>query len=88
MRWYARTICSEMHDGIDLFFAQKCGNRTRIRNAPMDKTILFLAGDLLQIGQIAGIGQRVKHDDFVLRILIHPVLHEISTNKPGATGYE
>ena len=37
---------------------------------------------------VAGIGQRVKHDDFVLRILIHPVLHEISTNKPGATGYE
>ena len=42
----------------------------------------------LEIGLIAGVGQRIEYDDAVIRIASHPVRYEIGADKACTSGNE
>jgi len=77
-----------MHDGVDLLFAHKRRDGFSIDNIPLDEPILVVISNALQTCEVSGVRQRIENYDSVLRILPGPILHEISSDESGATGYK
>ena len=78
----------EMHNRVDLLVAQQGLNRLLVDDIAFDESILFVPRDGLETAEIAGIGQRIENDEAIFRILVHPVMHEVSADKTGAAGDE
>ena len=43
---------------------------------------------VVEVGQVAGVGEHVVGDDGVVGVLVHPVAHEVGADEPGAAGHE
>jgi hypothetical protein len=54
----------------------------------MDEFEVCTAMDRRKIFGITGIGQRVEHDNIVIRLRAAPVMHEICTDKACASSDE
>src|SRR5205807_4688732 len=78
----------EVHDGVEALIAQQGFDELRIANVAVDETQIGVILHGIQIGEVAGIGERIEHDQPLARVFLEPVMNEIGTDKSGATGDE
>ena len=76
---------SEVDDGTRLMSVEQLVEQGAVIDVAFDEDMAQVAGQRLQVGQVAGVGQRVEVDD-ALVALREPVEHEVAADETGAAG--
>ena len=77
---------SEVDDAIDLFVLHELVERVKVADVHFHELIVRLAFDVLEVREVARIGQLVKIDNLVFRILVHEKANYVATNEACAAG--
>ena len=77
---------SEVDDAIDLFVLHELVERVKVADVHFHELIVRLALDVLEVREVARIGQLVKIDNLVFRILVHEKANYVATNEACAAG--
>ena len=73
----------EVHDGVhagDDLLQQRL-----VADVAVDEGHALL-GDAGEVVQVAGIGERVQHDDVHVRLVVHHPVDEVASDEPGSAG--
>ena len=74
-----------MNDDIDSL--ERFMNGFWVGNAAVDETVMRrILGDIDKIRRVAGVGERIKVGDDVVRVGAPPITNEVTADKPGASG--
>ena len=65
------TLCSEMNDAVDLIFCEHLTDTLIVADIFTYEEVVRCLLDVLEIGEIACVGQFVQIDDAVVGVLIH-----------------
>ncbi len=82
------TLRGEMHDRIHGVLAQGRQHPVVVADVRVDKAEVGLPLQAVEVGEVAGIGERIVGDQPVLRVAARPVVDEIGTDKAGGAGYQ
>jgi hypothetical protein len=77
---------SQVQNSVQTVLVKQASDEVCIADIPLDQGPIAdtLAGS--QFGRIAGIGQFVQDHNAVLGIMLHPVFHQVRTDKAGSSG--
>ena len=77
---------SQVQNPVEAVLVKQASDELCIADIPLDQGPIAntLAGS--QVGWIARIGQFVQDHNAVLGIMLHPVFHQVGTNKTGSSG--
>ena len=81
------TLCCEVHDRARVVITQQSFNQRRVTNIAMYELHTRRVA-AVEIGAITRVGQCVKHDEFLIRVLRQTMTHKISANKACAASHE
>ena len=76
----------EVDDVVRVILPDERRHKLLVADIAVDKEVPGVVLDILQILQIAGIGQGVQIDDANVRVLFQHIVDKGSSDKPGATG--
>lgn len=79
------TFGSQVDDAVDPLVLHQTVESVEIADVHLHELIVRLVLYVLQVGQIAGIGQLVKVDDTVFRVFIHKQAYYMTTDKTCTT---
>ena len=76
----------EVHHRVRLIFRKNLPQQLFVTDIAVDKHVVRIALDILQIHQVAGIGELIEINNFVARG--NSLKNETGTNKTGSSGYQ
>ena len=76
----------QVDDAVDALFPQQGRDAFEVADVHPDETVVGLVFDILEIGQVAGIGQLVEIDDPVVRIFVHEMTDHVASDEARAAG--
>ena len=76
----------EVDDHVDLMLGQRLGHAFEITDVSLDEHDPIF--DIGEVGPVAGVRQHIEGDDRIVGVALHPVPHEIRSDKAGTTGHE
>ena len=77
-------LSGQMDDAIHLFVLHQLIEGIEVADVHLDKLVVGLVLDVLQIGEVAGIGQFVEVNDVILGILVHEQAHHVTSDEACA----
>ena len=80
------TFRSQVDNSINMILLHQFQHLFIITDVCLDESIVFLVLNILQVGQVARIGQLVQIDDMILRIFVHEKSYHMAADKSGTTG--
>ena len=78
----------QVDDRVYLKTAEKGFDQLGIGDVALDKAVVGRLFDILQVLQIAGVGQFVQIEDPIMRVLVHKMSDHMRTNKTGSSSYQ
>lgn len=78
----------KVDDEIRVILPDERGHKLLVADIAVDKDVPLVVLDVLQVLQIAGIGQGIQVDDANVRILFQHIVDKGGSDKPGAAGNE
>lgn len=75
----------EVHKSIERSVAQQRKHAIAFADVAMFE---LDGGYSVEVGAVAGVGERVEHDDDVVWMALTPATHEVYADEAGATGDE
>ena len=80
------TLGCKVDDAIDLLVLHQLIEGIEVTDVHLDKLVVGTVLDILQIGEVAGIGQLVKVDDLILGILVDEQSYYMAADEAGTAG--
>ena len=80
------TLGGQMDDAVDLLVLHQLIEGVEVTDVHPDELVIRFVLNVLQIGQIAGIGELVEIDDIILGILVHKEANNMASDESGAAG--
>ena len=77
---------SQVDDAIDLLLLHELVEGVEVADVHLHKLVVGAVLNVLQVSEVAGIGQLVEIDDVILGILVHKQAHHVASNEACATG--
>ena len=75
---------SEMDDTVYLLVLHKLIESIEVADVHLDKLVVWLVLDVLEVGKITCIRQLVEVDDFIIWIFVHEEANDMRANKSGS----
>ncbi len=79
------TLGGEMDDAVDVFVLHQFQDTFEVADVHADKAIVGLFLDVLEVGEVACIGQFVEVDNLIVGIFVHKKANNMAADKAGAT---
>ena len=79
-------LSSKMDDAVHMLVLHQLQHTLKVANVHADKLVVGLVLDILQVGEVAGIGQLVEINDFILRILVDKEPDNMAADESGTAG--
>ena len=76
----------EVDDAIDMFILHQFIDPFKVADVHLDKAVVRLVLYVLQVGEVAGIGQLVEVDDLIFGIFVHKKTNNVTADETSATG--
>ena len=76
----------EVDDAIDLLVLHQLVDAVEVADVHPDELVVGFVLDILQIGQVAGVGQLVQVDDSVIGVFVHEEANNMAADEAGAAG--
>ena len=64
-------LCCKVDDAVDVLVLHQLVEGIEVADVHPDELVVRLVLDVLEVGEVAGIGQLVKIDDLVLGIFVY-----------------
>jgi len=77
---------SQVNDAVDLFVLHELVESVEVADVHLHELVVRLALDILEVREVARIGQLVEVDNLVFRILIDKEAHYVAANEACAAG--
>ena len=74
-------FCSEMDDTVNLLALHQLVESGEVANVDLHELVVWLFLDVLQVSQIARIGELVEVDDFIFGIFVYKEAYNMRANK-------
>ena len=78
----------EMDHAVDLIFLHDAAHLVVVADVGPDEGIVGFVLDVLQVGEVAGVGELVEVDDVVVGIFVDEETDHVRTDESGASGDE
>ncbi len=75
----------EVDDAVDVLFLHQLVDAIEITDVHLDELIVGLVLDVLEVGEVAGIGQLVEVDDLVFRVFVDEKSNDMAADEACAT---
>ena len=76
----------QVDDAVHVVFLHELHDAVEVADVRLDEGVVRAVLDVLQVGQVAGVGQFVEVDDVIVRIFVHEQAHHVAADEPGAAG--
>ena len=76
----------QVDDAVHVLLLHQFENAVKVADIHLNKAVVGLVLDVLEVGQVAGIRELVQVNDLVFRVLVHEQPHYVTANKTGAAG--
>ena len=80
------TLGGQMDDAVDLLVLHQLVEGVEVADVHPHELVIRLVLDVLQIGQIAGVGELVEIDDIILGIFVHKEANNMASDESGTAG--
>lgn len=77
---------SQVDNAVDPLFLHQTVEGVEITDVHLHEPVVGAVLYVLQVGQIAGVGQLVKVDDAIIRILVYEQAHDVAAYESGTAG--
>ena len=74
----------EVDDAVDMFVLHQLIDTLEVADVHLDEAVVRLVLDVLQVSEVAGVGQLVEVDDFVFRIFVDEEADDVAADEAGA----
>src|SRR5580698_536757 len=71
----------KVHERVDLFLTKQALDQRGITDVPLYESELDTVHDRLEVRQVAGISERIKHDDSLVGALPEPMMNEVRADE-------
>jgi hypothetical protein len=78
----------KMHHVVEIVTTKEALDQLSVADVAMDELEVFILLHHIEIGPVAGIGERIKHDDQIVRMQPPPIQNEVGADEPRAAGYQ
>ena len=78
----------KMDDAVHLFLLHKGVEAFEVADVHLDELVVRLVLYVLEVFQVAGVGQFVKVDDLVLGIFVDKQADNVTADESGTSGYD
>lgn len=79
------TLRGEMDDAVDVLAAHEIGDSLKIADVGFDESIVGAVFDILQVGEVTGIGQFVDIENVIVGVLVDKKLDYMCADKTGSS---
>ena len=76
----------EVDDAVDLLFAHQCEDAVEVADVHLDEAVVGLVFDVLEVGEVAGIGKFIDVDNPVLGIFLDKQADDVASDEACASG--
>jgi len=73
----------KVDDGVDVVPRDRVAHRGSVADVPLHKRKALVAPHVLQVDQVAGIGEFVVDGHAVVRVLAQHIVHIVGADEPG-----
>ena len=81
-------LSREVHDRVDVLLLHQGRHAVRVADVHFDEPVIRCALDVLEVGEVAGVGQGVEVDDPHVRVAGDPTAHDMRSDEAGTAGDE
>ena len=74
---------SEMDDTVNLLVLHQLIESIEVADVHLDKLIIGLVLDVLEVGEVTSVCKFVQVDDVILRVFVHEEANDMRANKSG-----
>ena len=78
----------EVDDAVHVVLGDDFEDRLEVADVGLDEGVVGLVLDVLEVREVARVGQLVQVDDPVVRILVHEQPYDMVADETGAAGDE
>ena len=78
----------QMDDAVHMFFLHQLQDALKVADVHLDKLVVGLVFNVLQVGQVTGIGELIQIDNPVLGVLIDEQPYDMAADETGSAGDE
>ena len=82
------TLGRQVNHAVDVVFLKYSADRLEVADISTHEHVVRSLLDVLQVGQVAGVGQLVQIYDTVLGVLVHEEAHDVATDEARAARYQ
>jgi len=79
-------FCRQVDDTVDMFVMHELVEGVEVADVHLYELVVRLALDVLEVREVARIGQLVEVDNLVFRVLVHEQANHVATNEACAAG--
>ena len=79
-------LSGKVDDVIEIVLCKQALDQLLVADVALHKDMAGVALNVLQVLEVAGVGQLVKVDQQDLGVLLEHIMHKVGTNKTGAAG--
>ena len=80
------TLGGKVDDAVDLLVLHQLIDTVEVAYVHLDELVVGFVFDVFKVGEVAGIGQLVKVDNLVLRVLVDKQPYHMASNESGTAG--
>ena len=78
-------LCSKVDDAIDFLCLHEGKHSLEVADVHLHEAVVGPVLDVLEVGEVACIGEFVQIDDAVLRVFVHEKAHDMASDEAGAS---
>ena len=82
------TLCCEVDDAVDLLVLHQFVEGIEVADVHLHELIVGLVLDVLQVREVACVGQLVEVNDLVLGVLVDEEAYYVTADETGSTSYD
>ena len=79
-------LCGKVDDAVDIVLLHDGAHAVEVADIGLHEGVVWLVFDILEIGKVACVGEGVKIDNFVLRVLVDEKTNDMRADESGASG--
>ncbi len=76
----------QMDDAVHLFLLHQLIYTVEVADVHFYELVVGLAFHVLQVGQVARVGELIEVDDIIFRVLVHKQAHHMAAYESGSAG--
>lgn len=78
-------LCGQVDDAIDIVLLHDGAHAVEVADIGLHEGVVRLVLDILQVGEVAGVGERIEIDDAILGVLVDEEADDVGADEAGTT---